>query len=353
MSSAASGRAPRAAPHQNVTVAFHGRRYPAAVGTTLLDCLLQAGVDLPHSCRKGSCLTCVVTCLEGGVPETARHGLRPVQRERGGFLACQHRLDADITIGLLDDPALQTEAEVVAKDILAPDVCALSLRTQSPFDYRAGQFVNLLRDDGLTRSYSLASLPGDDQALEVHVKRLPGGALSGWLFDRVEPGALLRLDGPYGECHYRGDDPTQPLLLIGSGTGLAPLIGVLREALRCGHRGEIRLYHGSRYAGGLYRDEALRALQASQVGFRYVPCVSGEAVPDGFRAQRADRAAFDDLPDLTGWRVYLCGYPAMVEAAKRSAFLSGAALEEIHADPFSLRERRAAPRPGLPRADTW
>ena len=118
----------------------------------------------------------------------------------------------------------------------------------------------------------------------------------------------------------------------------------MRDALDCGHRSNIRLYHGSRHADGLYLGENLRQLAARHGNFRYIPCLSGDEVPAGYRAGRADVTAFTDLPDLAGWRVFLSGYPPMVHAAMRTAFLRGADLADIYADPFELRELRREPR---------
>ena len=296
-----------------------------------------------------------MVCLEGEVPPDACRGLRPTEIERGGFLACQHRPTGDMRVALPDDPNARVAAVLTGKEVLGPNVCRLTLRPAAPFAYRAGQFLNLRRRDGLVRSYSLASLPERDETLEIHVKRLPGGALSGWLCETVEAGETLEIEGPYGDCLYAAEQPEQPLLLIGTGTGLAPLLGVLRDALARGHRGPIRLYHGSRRASGLYCDAALRALAAAHPSLSYQPCVSGDDPPEGFRPQRADLAAFEDQGELAGWRVYLCGYPAMVESARRTAFLHGACLSAIHADPFDLRDLRSAPRPeaGPPKPDTW
>ncbi len=209
-----------------------------------------------------------------------------------------------------------------------------------PLYYRAGQFINLRRDDGMVRSYSLASVPALDDLLELHVKRLPRGVMSNWLFDRLEAGIGLDIQGPNGACFYGPGRPETPLLLIGNGSGLAPLIGIARDALASGHEGEIRLYHGTRHRQGLYLHETLLAMAEDHANFIYTPCVSGENGQSG----RAENVAFADNPQLDGHRVYLCGYPPMVKAAKKQAYLMGAELADIYADPFELRDLRLTPR---------
>jgi len=160
----------------------------------------------------------------------------------------------------------------------------------------------------------------------------------------VTPGEPLDLQRPYGTCFYRSGQPERPLLLIGNGSGLAPLTGIARDALADGHVGPIRLYHGSRHPSGLYLREVLGAMAAKHANFHYVPCVSGTERPVGVRADRAERAALADHPELSDWRVFVCGYPPMVHAARQAANLAGAALGDIHADPFELRDLRARPR---------
>ena len=134
-------------------------------------------------------------------------------------------------------------------------------------------------------------------------------------------------------------NPRQGMLLICTGTGLAPLAAIARDALDAGHTGPVHLYHGSGSADGLYLQGALRELAARHSSFHYVPCVSREAAPAGCRSGRADDMALTDHADLTGWRIFLSGNAAMVHAAKRAVYLAGADLSHIHADPFEQRSR--------------
>jgi NAD(P)H-flavin reductase len=227
---------------------------------------------------------------------------------------------------------------------LTASICRLRLRTATPLFYHAGQFVNLRRGDGLVRSYSLASVPRLDDVLELHIKRLGGGQMSNWIYNDLTVGEPLDIQGPNGDCYYIGGQPDRPLLLIGNGSGLAPLYGILRDALADGHVGPIHLYHGSRMAKGLYYGDELLALAQANENFHYNPCLSGdtdEAPPElGAKPGRAEAVALAEHPDLSGWGVYLCGYPPMVQTAKKQAFLAGAALQDILADSFELRDLR-------------
>ena len=160
--------------------------------------------------------------------------------------------------------------------------------------------------------------------------------MSGWIFDALSPGDRVEIAGPHGGCFYLPGREDQNLLLIGTGTGLSPLIGVVRDALHSGHRGEIHLFHGSRSADGLYLQDELHALSDTHFGFHYHPCVSGGPTPAGHLSGRADKVAFERFPALAEWRLFLCGLPAMVHAARRTAYLDGASLADIYADAFEL-----------------
>jgi len=283
-------------------------------------------------------------CTGGDPGDAARSELKETLRALGYFLACLSQPAGDLDIAPAEDADLFIAAEVAAVADLSAEVRQLFLKPLAPFAYRPGQFINLRRAGGLVRSYSLASHPDDGDALELHVRRYENGAMSSWIFDSLEAGARVEIQGPNGNCFYVPQDGTQPLLLIGTGTGLAPLLGIVRDALFHGHTGPIRLYHGSRTADGLYLADALAALSARAPNFTYARCVSAGAANGDLRAGRADDLAFADQPALAGWRVFICGNPPMVASAKKRAYLAGAGLQHIHADAFEVRDLRRRPR---------
>jgi NAD(P)H-flavin reductase/truncated hemoglobin YjbI len=242
------------------------------------------------------------------------------------------------------DEDLYFTAVVAGKEQLARDVYRILLEPSLAMHYRSGQFINLRRPDGESRSYSLASVPGEDYFLELHVKRMPNGAMSNWLIDELQVNGEIDIQGPNGNCVYTHKNPTQNMLLVGTGTGLAPLIGVVRTALASGHSGQVYLYHGSSKRDGLYLVDELRELADRTPNFHYVPCVSRESVPKGFQQCRAHALAFAVHDSIDGWRVHLAGNPDMVDAATALAEKGGAKPEDICADAFVLKELRARPR---------
>ncbi len=323
-----------------VSLRYADVAYDYGEGETVLDALLRQDAAVPYSCRNGVCLTCMMRCRGGAPPADSQGGIKDSLRLEGHFLPCICTADGDLAFELPNDDELYGRAILRRIEQLSPSVCRLFLEPATPLYYRAGQFINLRRDDGLVRSYSLASVPRLDDNLELHVKRLPRGEMSNWLFEEAQADTGLDIQGPNGDCFYVPGRPGTPLLLIGNGSGLAPLIGIARDALSSGHEGEIQLYHGTRHPEGLYLDETLRAMAEDHANFTYRACVSGESGQSG----RAENVAFAEHPGLDGYRVYLCGYPPMVHAARKRAYLMGAALADVYADPFELRDLRHTPR---------
>ena len=312
-----------------------GRELELGANDNLLDALLAAGITVASSCRAGACQQCLVRATSGSPPLEAQAGLKEAQRLQGYFLACQARASEDLTISLSAARELDVPARVVSVERLSPDVLRVLLRPTRPLAYRAGQYVTLIRADGLARSYSLASLPVSDSAcLELHVRIFPNGRMSGWLASHRCRQADVAIRGPLGECFYVPGNPTQPLLLAGTGTGLAPLWGILHDALASGHSGPIELWHGARVTEGLYLVRELAALACVHPHFTYRRCVLEGTADSHTAVGTLDSAVLSSAPSFDGHRVFLCGDPNLVHVMKRKLFLKGASIREIHADAF-------------------
>lgn len=312
-----------------------GRELPLLPGESVLDALLRAGRAVASSCRVGACQSCLVQATRGAPPAAAQVGLKESLRLQGYFLACQAFPSEDLELASRGAEALQVPARISKVTQLAPDVAKVLVSPEQPFAYRAGQFVTLVRADGLARAYSLASLPNEaGGVLELHVRVMPGGAMSGWLSSGEALGCSVQLRGPAGDCFYVPNKPAQALVLAGAGTGLAPLWGIVRDALAANHTGPIQLWHGARTPDGLYLRRELLQLTARHANFSYHACaLEGDAV-DGVTLGRLDDVLLQAVPSFSARRVYLCGDAGLVQQLKRKVFLGGAALPEIHADAF-------------------
>jgi NAD(P)H-flavin reductase/ferredoxin len=322
-----------------MAIRFEGKEIELLPDETVLEGLERQGWTLPAFCRQGVCQCCRMKAKSGPVPPAAQKGLKEGQRLQSLFLACVCRPAQDQHLELERHGSSEEFASRVERvEQLTEQVLRVSLAPPSGLVHRAGQYLQLVRpSDGLMRPYSIASLPG--AALELHVALMPGGAMSGWLRGAV--GEPVTVRGPFGDCFYFEGEPERPLCLAGNGTGLAPLLGVLRAALAAGHRGPLRLYHGSLRPEGLYLWQELRALAQQAPQLKLIgSLLQGPSELDTSLAERCalrlmalDQAVLQDGV-LSDERVYLCGNPELVRKLQRKLYLAGVPLARIHADPF-------------------
>ncbi len=317
------------------SITYGGQSYQCKEHESVLDCLTAHDVSIPSSCHAGLCQTCLMQAVTGKVPEAAQIGLKPTLAAQNYFLACACFPGQDIEAKLPGAGVGKYSAVVVDINPLNADIVCLELSLVTKLKYKPGQFINLHKDTVTARSYSLASVPEIDEHLHLHIRKLPDGNVSPWVHHALKVGDSVDISDANGNCFYIADDPDQNLLLIGTGSGLAPLYGIIRDALTQGHRGAIKLYHGSKTAESLYMSKELRALALRHPNFVYTPCVSAHSAPQGYASGRAHDVAIKENPDLSGWRVFLCGHPEMVSSGKKLAFFAGASMHDIHSDPFN------------------
>jgi CDP-4-dehydro-6-deoxyglucose reductase, E3 len=314
------------------SVRFEGKSYALVDNESVLDGLLRHGVRVSHSCKAGVCGSCVMKASSGLLPAKAQAGLKDSWKSRGYFLACSCVPEGDLEIAG-PDYDLRFGATIRSLNRLSDDVIQARLAPDAAIDFRAGQYVTILREDGVARSYSVASLPEEGE-LELHIRRIPKGAMSGWFHDAAKPGDRVTVIGPSGECFYVSGREDQSMVLAGTGTGLAPLYGILKDSIARGHRGPIHLFHGALHPGGLYLVDELRAMAQQNSQVRYVPAVLRGEDAHGITIGALDRVIAERVPNLSGWRGFVCGDPALVQSLKMKLFLAGMASRDIYADAF-------------------
>ncbi|OIO67004.1 MAG: hypothetical protein AUJ57_12025 [Zetaproteobacteria bacterium CG1_02_53_45] len=316
------------------TITFQGQQYECAADEPLLEALNRQGTKLPYGCRAGSCQACMLKATRGTPPAAAQIGIEQKLKDRNYFLSCLCRADTDMEVAL-PDPADRYHASIVfEKEFLNASVIRLRSSRPEGFVYQPGQFVNLLKPDlGLARSYSLASSCSDN-FLEFHIRLIPDGRMSGWIADTVENGAFIFVSDAMGNCCYRKDYNDYPLLLAGTGTGLAPLYGILRDALGSGHRQHIQLLHGGLNSEGLYYQQQLRQLEQQHDCFDYKPCVLNGEAPAGGVQGAIDAQLQQSLKSGQNWRVFLCGDSDIVNTMRKVCLAHDIDQSEIHTDAF-------------------
>jgi len=315
---------------------FENKIYTVPSGQSVLDILLEHGHEIPNNCRAGACQSCLMQVTEGKVPEQAQKGLKDSHRAKGFFLACSCLPEEDINICLPDANQIRVSATVSQIESLSDDVMELKIKTSEPYNYHAGQFVTLWRDEHSGRCYSLASLPQSDDTLHFHIKLIPNGVISSWVHDELQVGDIITIQGPAGDCFYTPGNAEQKLLLVGTGTGLAPLYGIVCDALNSGHTGGIHLFHGALKPQGLYLHDKLNALAQQYNNLHYHPCVlhGEDNMPDNITAGDISKIVLETVPQPAGWKAFLCGDQQLVNNLRKQIFLAGCSMNDIYSDPF-------------------
>ena len=326
-------------------------------GRPVLEAALAARINLPHSCKGGSCGSCRARLLAGAVdyPRGAPLGLSASESAAGYVLLCQAVARGDLVVEARE---VRRVADVEIKNLpcrverlepLAPDVMGLYLRLPliEDFRFQAGQYLDVMLPGGERRSFSIASPPHDAGLLELHVRRVGGGAFTPQVFATLAVGALLRIEGPLGQFVYREPDDASaagPLVLVAGGTGFAPLKAILRQLLETGARRPLNLYVGARQAVDLYQHDWIGERCARFPELRYVPVLSQPAPGEAarFRTGLVHEAVLADFADLASAEVYAAGPPALIAALQATLPGRGLAPGRLYFDSFDYAPRAPA-----------
>ncbi len=321
-------------------IIFDDKQIEIENGQSVLSALLERDYAIPNACQAGVCQSCMMQAVEGDVPEAAQLGLKDTQKQQGYFLACCCQPETPLHVAAATDETPRFEASVIKHKLLTADVLQLQLQPQGDFKYRAGQFITIWKDATLGRSYSLASVAELDTGLELHIRRIENGQLSSWLHDEIKLGDKLQIQAASGDCFYVADRAQQKTLLAGTGTGLAPLIGIARDALQQGHSGELHLIHGTRKLDDLYLHETLLDMAEQYSQFHYYANVIDFTEEHHSRASAAvsrlplEQQVVDVVANPAEWNAYLCGDAGIVNSLKKKLFLSGVGMSNIYTDAF-------------------
>lgn len=335
-----------------ITIKPSNHAFDASADDTVLEAALREGYVLAYSCRNGACGTCKGKVLEGSVDYGVYQAdtLPESDKQQGLALFCQAKPLSDLTIECREISAVKDiqvrtlPCRVQAMERLAADVMRIQLKlpANERLQFLAGQYIDILMRGGMRRSLSMANPPEDDAVLELHLRNY-GGPFSDYVFNKMKEKEILRFEGPLGTFFLR-DQSAKPIIFVASGTGFAPIKAMIQHALGKGITRPMTLYWGGRRRGDLYLND-LAESWARDHGISYVPVLS-EAQPDDQWTGRTGfvhLAVMEDFPDMTGYQVYACGVPLMVEAAHRD-FTSRCNLpdDEFYSDAFTPAAAPAA-----------
>ena len=271
---------------------------------------------------------------------------------QGLILTCCAKPQSDVVLesrqvteqGALPIKKMPTRVTTMTR--VSPDVMLLNLQlpANDSFQYRAGQYVEFILRDGARRSYSMANAPGQANALELHIRHMPGGKFTDHVFGAMKEKEILRIEGPFGSFFLR-EESDKPLVFLASGTGFAPIKALLEHMQAQSITRPVTVYWGGRRPADLYMNAWLESQQAVMPQLRYVPVVSDAQPEDGWsgRTGFVHHAVLADLPNLSGYQVYACGAPIVVDSARKD-FCAQAGLpeEEFFADAFTSEADKAA-----------
>ncbi|MBT9495174.1 MAG: CDP-6-deoxy-delta-3,4-glucoseen reductase [Paucibacter sp.] len=338
-----------------VTVQPSGRVFSVERDETILSAAIRAGVGLPYGCRDGACGSCKSRLLDGRVIHGAHQAktLTETEEAAGFVLTCcatpqtDCELEARTVPGAGEFPILKLPSRVASLEKPTTDVAILRLQlpaTQN-FQFHAGQYVEFILRDGARRSYSMAnaphSLPG---FIELHIRHMAGGKFTDHVFGAMKEKDILRMEGPFGSFFLR-EDSDKPIILLGSGTGFAPLKAIIERIQHLGLTRPTTLYWGCRSKADLYLHDWAVQAAANTPGLSYIPVLSDAKPEDGWtgRSGFVHQAVMADLPDLSGHQVYACGAPVMVDSAKADFTAKcGLPADEFYADSFTSEADKQA-----------
>jgi CDP-4-dehydro-6-deoxyglucose reductase len=314
---------------------------------TVLAAAMRADLMIPYGCRNGACGTCKGTILEGSVDygPHQKSTLTDDEKAQGLALFCCARPLGDLVIhvrevrraGDIQIKRLPCRIESIVKASADVAIVRLKLPANERLQFLAGQYIDFLLKDGRRRSFSLANAPHADDLLELHVRHVPGGFFTDQLFGTYKGREILRFEGPLGAFYLR-EESDKPIILVAGGTGFAPIKGVIQHALYSGVTRPMVLYWGARAKRDLYLPDLPGQWQASGHDFTFIPVLSDPEPSDAWpgRTGFVHKAVLDDFDDLSGYQVYACGGPAMIEAARRDfTALRHLPADEFYADSFT------------------
>lgn len=341
-----------------ITIESTGHQYQAKAYETVLESAINAGFNIPYGCRNGACGSCKGTVLHGEVDygDYVASALPGAEKAAGKALFCCAKPLTDLTIecreikaGVI--PPRIMPARVERKEQLSHDVMALFLKLPSAehLKFMAGQYIEFLLKDGKRRAFSLANAPHVDNILELHLRLIPGGQFTNYVFNEMPDKAILRIEAPFGSFFLR-EESNKPIIMVAGGTGFAPIKGIIEYMLHHNIQRDLTLYWGARSLQDLYMPALPEAWAKAHQHIKFIPVLSDASAEDHWQGRTGfvHQAVLDDFASinhagLADYEVYCCGAPAMVEVAHASFVQAGLADDAFFSDAFNY----AKPTPNV------
>ncbi|MBU3581682.1 CDP-6-deoxy-delta-3,4-glucoseen reductase [Polynucleobacter sp. AP-Capit-er-40B-B4] len=334
-----------------VTLKTSGKQFTVNPEENVLEAALRQGINLPYGCKNGACGSCKGKVVEGQVThgQHSESALSNADETAGGILFCCSHPQSDL---LIEAREVQGAGDIAIRKVPcrvntihkpSSDVAILKLQLPAAerFQFLAGQYLEFLLKDGQRRAYSIANAPEQEGPLELHIRHLPGGLFTDFVFGAITPALkekdILRFEGPLGSFFLR-EDSKKPIIFVAAGTGFAPIKSIIEQMQAKKIQRPMHLYWGGRRPGDLYLNDLCQSWEKEISDFKYIPVISDALAEDGWdgRTGFVHQAVMADHPDMKGFQVYACGAPVMVNSA-RNDFSGKCQLpdEEFFADSFT------------------
>ena len=334
-----------------ITLKSSGKQFTTNPDETILEAALRQGINLPYGCKNGACGSCKGKVVEGQVQhgQHSENALNKADETAGAMLFCCAHPQSDLVIearevqGAGDIAIRKVPCRVNSINKPSTDVAILKLQLPAAerFQFLAGQYLEFLLKDGQRRAYSIANAPDQEGPLELHIRHLPGGLFTDFVFGAITPALkekdILRFEGPLGSFFLR-EDSKKPIIFLAAGTGFAPIKSIIEQMQSKKIHRPIELYWGGRRPSDLYLNDLCKTWEKDIPNFKYIPVISDGLPEDAWHGRTGfvHQAVIDDHPNLKDFQVYACGAPVMVNAA-RNDFSAQCHLpeEEFFADSFT------------------
>lgn len=302
----------------------------------MLNAALRHGIVLPYSCKNGTCASCKCRVVDGKVnyPYNPPTALAFNDLYDGWGLSCQAVAEGDVLIEareleqVADIPVRKLPARVQCLRKFTPEIMRLRLKLPKAarLQFLAGQYIDIIQSDGKRRAFSIASAPSETDFIELHIKHVSGGGFTGHVFETMKPKEILRFEGPLGTFFIRRG-AKRPLVLMGGGTGFAPLKSMIEELIEAGDPRPVQLFWGVRRQSDLYANELIERWTQIHPQLNFTPVLAEPGDSWCGATGLVHQTVLEKVTDLSGHDVYMSGPPAMVSAG-RSAFLAAGLNED-------------------------
>ncbi|MCP4990651.1 MAG: 2Fe-2S iron-sulfur cluster binding domain-containing protein [Colwellia sp.] len=322
------------------------KSFDCADNSDLISAAKAQNVAMPSGCCGGECGGCVAKLTSGEINYQSGYQakiLSKAQQDAGMIVCCMAEPKSDLSLVCQQQDKIATPEQktmqVVAKNQLSDDVLqlVLSSKDQQKLTFRAGQFVEILLAEGETRCYSIANADVADsqfsKAIELHIKQRPQGLFSDITCNNLSIGEQVELTMPLGNFYWR-KELNKPIILAATGTGFAPIQGILQEIFHSTPEQEIHFYWGCRDEQDLYAHQQLLTWQKQFKQFHYTPVLSQANDSWQGHTGHIHQAIVGHHTELSSFVIYLAGSEIMIKKTRQVLSAFGMNQAQLFCDLF-------------------